>query len=113
MKVCYSASPEQAKRMTTEETRNQFLINTLFKEDEIEMVYSEIDRAIVGSAVPNKKTLLLEANKKEKAADYFAERREIGVIGGSPTKTAQEDKWLSSHRKWDRLRRIQHLPRSK
>ena len=96
MKVCYSASPEQAKRMTTEETRNQFLINTLFKEDEIEMVYSEIDRAIVGSAVPNKKTLLLEANKKEKAADYFAERREIGVIniGGKAKDTLDSVEYI-------------------
>ena len=80
MKVCYSASPEQAKRMTTEETRKTFLLDTLFQEDSVEMIYSEIDRAIVGSAVPNHSSLLLEANKKEMAADYFAERREIGVI---------------------------------
>jgi 4-deoxy-L-threo-5-hexosulose-uronate ketol-isomerase len=80
MKVCYSVSPEQAKRMTTEETRKTFLIDSLFQEDAVEMIYSEIDRAIVGSAVPNHSSLLLEANKKEMAAEYFAERREIGVI---------------------------------
>lgn len=80
MKVCYSASPEQVKRMTTEEMRNTFLIESLFNEDSVEMIYSEIDRAIVGSAVPVHSALILEANKKEMAAEYFAERREIGVI---------------------------------
>jgi 4-deoxy-L-threo-5-hexosulose-uronate ketol-isomerase len=43
-------------------------------------VYTDIDRSIVGSAVPVKKTLKLEAGKKEMAAEYFNERRETGII---------------------------------
>jgi len=43
-------------------------------------VYSDVDRSITGSAVPAGKILELKASKKDMAADYFAERREIGVI---------------------------------
>jgi 4-deoxy-L-threo-5-hexosulose-uronate ketol-isomerase len=44
------------------------------------MIYSDVDRSITGSAVPVGKTLKLTASKKEMAADYFAQRREIGII---------------------------------
>lgn len=80
MEVRYSIHPEHIKRMTTDELRKAFLIDTLFKSDSVEMIYSEIDRAIVGTAIPDSNSLTLTASKKEMAADYFAERREIGVI---------------------------------
>ncbi|HES59785.1 MAG TPA: 5-dehydro-4-deoxy-D-glucuronate isomerase, partial [Caldithrix sp.] len=44
------------------------------------LIYTDVDRAIVGSAVPGSKSLKLEASKKEMSAEYFTERREIGVI---------------------------------
>lgn len=80
MEVRYSPDKNGFKRMTTDELRKTFLIDSLFAEDQIPMVYSDIDRSITGSAVPVKKSLHLAASKKEMAADYFAERREIGVI---------------------------------
>ena len=80
MEVRYSPDPLNFKRMTTEELRKNFLIESLFQPDKIEMVYSDIDRSITGSAVPVKSSLKLLASKKEMAADYFTERREIGVI---------------------------------
>jgi len=80
MEVRYSPDQNGFKKMTTEELRNSFLIETLFKINEIPMVYSDIDRSITGSAVPSGKTLKLTASKKEMAAEYFAERRELGVI---------------------------------
>jgi 4-deoxy-L-threo-5-hexosulose-uronate ketol-isomerase len=75
-------SPDQAgfRSMSTEQMRSAFLISSLFVPDEIPMTYSDIDRSITGSAVPVKGELLLQATKKEMAADYFAERREVGVI---------------------------------
>jgi 4-deoxy-L-threo-5-hexosulose-uronate ketol-isomerase len=66
--------------MTTEELRTSFLIDHLFVPDDVPMVYSDIDRSITGSAVPVKGPLKLLGTKKEMAAEYFAERREIGVI---------------------------------
>ena len=44
------------------------------------MLYSDVDRVIVGSAVPTNRPLKLEASKKEMAAEYFTERREVGII---------------------------------
>jgi 4-deoxy-L-threo-5-hexosulose-uronate ketol-isomerase len=80
MEVRYSPNAISYKRMTTGELRENFLIESLFQANEIQMVYSDADRAIIGSAVPSGKTLQLTATKKEMAAEYFAERREIGVI---------------------------------
>lgn len=80
MDVRYSPDANGFKLMSTEELRNNFLIDNLFKKNEIFMTYSDIDRSITGSAVPSGKVLKLAASKKEMAANYFAERREIGVI---------------------------------
>jgi len=80
MEVRYSPDQNGFKKITTEELRKSFLIENLFKINEIPMVYSDIDRSIRGSAVPSGKSLKLAATKKEMAAEYFAERREIGVI---------------------------------
>ena len=66
--------------MTTEELRKSYCLETLFTSDEVPMVYSDIDRSITGSAVPVGRTLKLLASKNEMAAEYFAERREVGVI---------------------------------
>jgi 4-deoxy-L-threo-5-hexosulose-uronate ketol-isomerase len=81
--------------MTTEEIRENILVESLFKPDSIEMVYSEADRAIVGSAVPVNQTLEL-ASAEELRADYFCQRRELGVLnigrGGTITVDGQKYK---------------------
>jgi 4-deoxy-L-threo-5-hexosulose-uronate ketol-isomerase len=80
MDVRFSTDPKGFRGMTTEELRKSFLIDHLFAPDDVPMVYSDIDRSITGSAVPVKGPLKLLGTKKEMAAEYFAERREIGVI---------------------------------
>jgi 4-deoxy-L-threo-5-hexosulose-uronate ketol-isomerase len=80
MDVRYTTDPESIKRMTTEELRKLYLIDSIFKPDAIPMTYSDIDRSITGSAVPVKESLKLLSSKKEMAAEYFTERREIGII---------------------------------
>jgi len=74
--------------MTTQEVRDSFLIESLFVPDVIEMVYADVDRAIVGSAVPLGQTLSL-TSADELRADYFCQRRELGVlnIGGAGSVT--------------------------
>ena len=88
MKVRYSPDPVRFCRMTTQEVRENFLIESLFGPDEIEMVYSDVDRAIVGSAVPVKNALAL-TSADELRADYFCQRRELGIlnIGGAGSVT--------------------------
>lgn len=87
MDVRYSPDREGFQFMTTDELRETFLIDNLFQKNKIPMTYSDIDRSITGSAVPSGKSLKLTASKKEMAAKYFTERREIGVIniGGKGT----------------------------
>jgi 4-deoxy-L-threo-5-hexosulose-uronate ketol-isomerase len=80
MEVRYVPTQKSFKGYTTEELRNNLLISNLFVHGKIEMLYSELDRAIVGSAVPTKKDLFLESSKKEMGTENFLERREIGII---------------------------------
>ncbi len=80
MDVRYVADQVRYQTMTTDELRNSFLVEKLFKEGQVYLLYTDVDRAIVGSAVPTSTKLMLEASKKEMSAEYFAQRREIGVI---------------------------------
>jgi 5-keto 4-deoxyuronate isomerase len=80
MDVRYTTDPKGFRVMTTDELRKSYFIDTLFVPDEVPMTYSDIDRSITGSAVPVKKTLMLLSTKKEMAAEFFAERREVGVV---------------------------------
>lgn len=79
MQTKYVADRNRYKRMTTEELRASYLIENLFEAGSIQLYYVDVDRTIVGSVVPVGKKLKL-ASAKELAADYFAQRREIGVI---------------------------------
>ncbi len=85
MEMRYPVHQNQVERMTTEELRSHFLMRDLFQAGKLSLVYSHIDRVIVGGAVPLETAVALEADKHELAADYFLERREIGIIniGGS------------------------------
>ena len=95
MEVRYAPDPKQYERMTTAEIRQSFLIADLFALGQIKLIYWHTDRMIIGSAVPTHDRLLLEAGG-ELAADYFAQRREIGVInvGG---KGYIRSRWYSLH----------------
>lgn len=79
MEIRYSADNVRYQRMDTDELRSSFLIDNLFQKDEITLLYSDIDRVIVGSASPVKQKLTL-SSAEELGAEYFTQRREIGVI---------------------------------
>ena len=77
--IRYATNPEDANRYDTNRLRQDFLIPDLFNDNEINMVYSHYDRYIVGGAKPGKPDLRLETIDPLKA-EYFLERREMGVI---------------------------------
>lgn len=79
MELRTASSPKDVKYYTTERLREEFLIDDLFGQDVIKLVYSHIDRIITGSAVPVNEVLRLTAGD-ELRAEYFLERREMGVI---------------------------------
>ncbi|MEI6890567.1 MAG: 5-dehydro-4-deoxy-D-glucuronate isomerase [Pontiella sp.] len=83
MDVRYTVGRNEYKRMTTDELRKAFLVD-LYEDGAINLLYCEVERAIVGAAVPTGERLELEAGA-ELAADYFCQRREVGVlnIGGN------------------------------
>ncbi len=78
MELRTASSPKDVKHYTTERLREEFLIQDLFVPGEIKLVYSHIDRIITGSAVPLSPLVLKAA--EELHADYFLQRRELGVI---------------------------------
>ncbi|MCS7003992.1 MAG: 5-dehydro-4-deoxy-D-glucuronate isomerase [Cytophagales bacterium] len=84
MEVRYAANPIDAKHYTTERLRKDFLIENIFVPDEFTSVYSLYDRIIVIGAMPVNKTLTLPAFESLTRAEYFLERRELGIfnIGG-------------------------------
>lgn len=79
MEIRYSNHPDDSKRYTTEELRKHYLVEEIFLGDKINLTYSHVDRIIFGGAMPIDKELVFEADK-EMAAEYFLERREMGII---------------------------------
>jgi len=75
----YAANPADAKSYDTQRLRHDFLIEKVFSDDEVNMVYSMYDRMIVGGVKPVRETLKLEAIDPLKAP-FFTTRREIGIF---------------------------------
>lgn len=85
----YLPDTERFKRMTTREMRDHFLVQDLFAPGEVTLRMVDLDRVVVGGAVPTGEALALEAPPALDAA-FFAERREVGIlnIGGAGSITA-------------------------
>lgn len=79
MQIRYGNSPAEVSAMNTEQLRSNFLIEKLFSKNDFHFVYSHYDRVIVGGAMPVDKTITLPVFDSLRA-DYFLERREIGII---------------------------------
>lgn len=99
MELRTAASPKDVKYYDTKRLREEFLIEKVFREDEIYLVYSHIDRIITGSATPVSKELKLEAGD-ELRAEYFLQRREMGVIniGGNGSIVIDGKEYKVAHR---------------
>jgi 4-deoxy-L-threo-5-hexosulose-uronate ketol-isomerase len=75
----YDAHPADFERYNMARLREDFHVGGLFKPGEINLVYSQIDRFIVGGACPAGEPLPLEAIDPLKAR-HFLDRRELGAI---------------------------------
>jgi len=76
----------ETKRLDTAGLRSNFLLGDLFIPGELKLVYTDMDRAIIGGACPLAQPLDLPTGEKLKA-DFFCQRRELGVmnVGGHGT----------------------------
>lgn len=88
MQIRFAIGPNETKQLGTEQLRENFLVQSLMQDDTVQLVYSHYDRVIIGGAKPVGKTLELP-NHPELRAEYFLERRELGIInvGGKGTVT--------------------------
>ncbi len=75
----YPVHPEDFKVYGTQRIRDEFLIEKVFEDDRINLVYSHFDRIIAGGAAPLTGPLTLETVDQLKS-EYFLERREMGII---------------------------------
>src|ERR1043165_2875515 len=79
MKLHHSPTPAATNTLSTEQLRDTFLIGGLFTPGAVSAHYTDLDRMIVGAAVPTTKPLPLP-NAKETGTAFFLERREIGIL---------------------------------
>ena len=79
METRYGIHPTQFTRLDTQELRDEFLITELMVAGEMNLTYSHYDRFVVGGAMPTTSPLALE-NDEDLRAEYFLERRELGIL---------------------------------
>lgn len=97
MEIRFQNSPKETSRMNTKELRENFHIPALMQDDQVQLVYSHYDRVIVGGVKPYSKAVELP-NHTELRAEYFLERRELGIInvGGNGAVEADGEKFTLS-----------------
>jgi len=79
MQIRFQNSPKETSQMTTQQLRDHFLVQGLMQAGSIQLVYSHYDRLIIGGAVPVNAAISLP-NENELKANFFLERREMGII---------------------------------
>jgi 4-deoxy-L-threo-5-hexosulose-uronate ketol-isomerase len=90
--IRYAGHPEDFKGYDTKRIRKEFLVENIFEEGNINLVYSFIDRYIVGGARPKSGEKLFLETIDPLKADYFLERREMGIINvGGKGKISVDD----------------------
>ena len=79
MQIYQAISQREAQGFNTQQLRENFLIETIFQNNEITMCYTHYDRVLLGGAMPINTAIPLPTYDNLKS-DYFLERREIGII---------------------------------
>ncbi len=90
MDVRYSVNQRDFKRYTTQELRQEFLVENLYQPDQVVAVYSHVDRMVIMGCMPVNEAVSIEKGIdvwKSFGTHYYLERREIGIfnIGGNGT----------------------------
>ncbi len=76
----YAISPQESKTLDTTGLRNNFLIENLFKADQVHFVYTHYDRYMAGGAMPITQKVSLDTIPELLKEEYFLNRRELGII---------------------------------
>ncbi len=78
-KIRYAISPNEAGKMDTSQLRQNFLLEKIFEADTVHLTLSHYDRFIAGGVMPIENLVMLP-NLENLKANYFLERRELGII---------------------------------
>ena len=76
LRACH---PDDVKHYDTKQLRSHFMMPKVMEQDKINLTYCLYDRLVYGGVVPVAKEMVLETIDPLKA-DYFLQRRELGVI---------------------------------
>lgn len=87
MDIRYSANQRDVKRYTTQELRDEFLIQNLYQPDQVQAIYSHVDRMVTLGIMPVEETVPIDKGIDvwhNFGTQYFLERREAGFfnLGG-------------------------------
>lgn len=94
----YGCHPDDFIGYGTARIRKDFLIETIFSKDGIQLYYSMYDRYIAGGIMPVEEEITLVTIDPLKS-DYFLERREIGIINvGFPGSVFVDGQWYELHK---------------
>ena len=93
--IRFATHPEDAKKYTTEQLRDHYLIEKVMVPGAITSQYTMHDRMITLGVVPTESVISLPAMNDLTKASYFTERRELGVInaGGPGTITVDGEQF--------------------
>ena len=95
MEIRNAVHPEHAVLFDTEELREQFLIQELFRPDRFKLIYSYFDRLIVGGVCPLN-PVTIDIDEKIIGAPHLLSRRELGLINvGGPGTVAIDGQEVS------------------
>ena len=83
MNILQMADPIRYRTMSSAELRDTFLIDHFFHPGQIALTYVDLDRTVIGAAVPTGEPLTLPTDDALQAS-YFTERRELGVLNIGP-----------------------------
>ncbi len=95
MFINYNSNPVDAKAYDSQRLREEFLTEELFTADNINMIYSHIDRVVAIGVSPTTAPLKLDDYVDQKAfgTDYFLQRRELGIVNlGGKAEVRSKDK---------------------
>lgn len=79
MEIRYAAHPNDVKSYDTSKLRSEFISTDIMESSKIKLVYTHYDRFIYGGVYPVWEPLPLP-NYDALKAEYFLERRELGII---------------------------------
>ena len=103
MDIRYSANQRDVKRYTTQELRDEFLIQNLYQPDTVQAVYSHVDRMVTLGIMPVNGTVSIDKGIDiwhNFGTQYFLERREVGFfnLGGSGVCTVDGKDYPMGHK---------------